>query len=101
MRRDPDAIADSHERMFGKNAAQSSIREDMDRMFDIAIEKALNRRDVLSLTQIRYEDMIDEPQRELRRLIDDDWSFDVEKAAKTIDPQKCHHGRRTAVAGVA
>ena len=100
MVRNPRHVADSLDLLHGKNSGHDSLRENLGMWFDIAIEKALNRKDILSLTVVHYEDIIEDPRRELRRLLDDGWNFDLEKAAGVIDPEKCHHGR-TASSGVA
>lgn len=97
MKRNPLHIADSLDKLHGKQPGHNNVRENIDEMFDIAIEKALNRKDVKRLTVVRYEDVIANPKKEFERIAADGWPINIEEASKIIDPRKDHHG----TAGIA
>lgn len=95
MRRSGAAVADSLDKLHGKNPAHNNIRENLDRMFDIAIEKARNRKDVKSLIEVYYEDVLRDPLRQFERIARNGWPICPKEASKIIDPKRNHHPERS------
>jgi len=48
-----------------------------------------NRKDTLSVHQIKYRDMIEDPLKYFQQLSEEDWPIDPEKAAEVVKPELC------------
>lgn len=81
MRRDPEEIRQSSEAAYGLRTTTEKIEEQIDE----AVKVLRQRRDVQSIMELNYTDILDNPTNELSRL---DWPFDVCLASAVVDPSK-------------
>jgi len=81
MRRNTEEIRQSLEAArFGK-----VTNEFIDNTVQRALRTLKNRRDVLEITEIWYDDLLSDPEKELSRL---NWPINIKEAASVIDSDK-------------
>lgn len=90
-RRTEDILA-SLQRMIGKEGlvAQQVLRATME--FQLAVaESVRKRKDVKTLTIMRYEDVLDDPRKCFELLKKEGFPIDVDRAVSVVKPDACHY----------
>lgn len=85
MRRDVDEIVESHNSYL----PQFLSRDHLDDCIERTVEQLWNRKDVVSIDEMWYRDVLKYPKEHFMML---DWPVDVESAVKMVDPELCHFG---------
>lgn len=90
MRRDPEEIRQSEEAFFKRQKAPLWLCDGgYERRMDLAMDHLHNRRDVLSVTELQYRDVLADPLMAFNLLRGEGWPIDVAVAALVVDPAKC------------
>lgn len=85
MWRSPKEIAASYEAFFGHPLQRAGkIEEQKNRL----LELTHNRRDVVSLHEFSYPDVVSAPKQHFVKLKREGWPIDVEKAAAVVDAKQ-------------
>ena len=78
MRRDAEEIRQSYEAAFGQKIDNKTIEKRVEE----SLKTLHNRKDVLEIHEIWYDDILENPKKFLTSL---NWPIDVERASKVID----------------
>ena len=90
MRRHPEEIRQSEEAFFKRRKAPPWLEDSgYEERMSLAVEHAHNRRDVRSVTEFQYRDVVADPAEAFRYLRDIGWPIDAVRAAATVDPALC------------
>lgn len=90
MWRNPEEIRQSYEGFFTQSKAPLILPDGYEERMRLCLDHLANRRDVLSVTEVRYrEDAIDDPAGTFARISADGWPIDVQAAASTVKPELC------------
>lgn len=84
MRRDPEEVKGSFKRSFGRNLGLTNER--IEEIYDDLIAHANNRKDVLSVTVVDYDDAVYDPENTLKKVKKSGLPIDEKKAMKRISP---------------
>ena len=98
MRRDPEEVRQSWEAMTGK-PLRGPLIERYDEYADGFYLRMQNRRDVRSLVEVRYRDLVEMPAQVLCGP-EFAWLPHPEKAASVPDPEQCRFRRERLEAGL-
>lgn len=89
MMRDPIEIQASFIKFFGQEICPRQMATYKRDMIDIG-QRINNRKDVLEITPLSYDFMLDNPRFNFEVLKDNGWPIDVDKAIAVIDPNLRH-----------
>jgi hypothetical protein len=97
MRRDQEEIRQSYQAFFNK---QLQNLEHLERNMADILERINNRKDVLSLHEFWYREVIAQPLAHFETLQDAGWPINPVRAAMTVDPKYCRFRRENLTVGV-
>lgn len=101
MRRDPEEIRQSYEGAFVRSRLGWLMEPgSYERHMRVAVCGIEDRADTLSLTELEYRDVLDDPLAAFRRLRDAGWPIDVAQAAAVVDPEMCRYRLETLEVGL-
>ena len=98
MKRDPEEIRQSYEAFFGKPLEDNPFIKQYDERTNGLIEQLQNRKDVQSVHDFWYRDVLNNPRETIEQL--SIWPLDTEKAIKAINPDKCRFKKEDLVEGI-
>ena len=101
MWRNAEEIRQSYEGGFLRSSTPQWWSEDgyKDRM-NLGLDLLRNRKDVHSITELNYRDVIARPIYELSKLKEDGWPINVTKAASVVDEKQCRFKIEDLVVGM-
>lgn len=89
MRRDAEEVRQSYDAFFGQQLRFDP--ETFQHRMDLICERIANRRDVVSLTQLWYRDVVNDPAGTFWSLASSGWPIDPLKAIAVVKPELCRY----------
>lgn len=99
MRRSAEEIRQSYQAFFG-SPFQNFDMENFQKNMDHNIAMMRNRRDVESVTEIWFKDVVKDPIVEFQKIKDAGWNIDVDKAASVVKPELYRFKEKDLVKGI-
>jgi len=94
LRRDPSSVGSSYEALFGRPAMPSIFST---ARYEAAMAHTIrvlsDAASVLSITELDYDRLVEEPAAEFERLVADGWPIDVATASRVPTDSLRHHIR--------
>ena len=100
MWRDPEEIRQSYEGFFHPRKAPAWLPEGYEERMRLALDHLHNRKDVRSVTELHYRDVVEDPETAFRALRDAGWPVDVVAAAAHVDPSLCRYRLEALEVGI-
>lgn len=101
MWRDPEEIRQSYEGAFVRASSPPWLIDGgYEARMNIALDHLRNRRDVHTVTELRYREVLADPIVAFGALKADGWPLDVSASAAVVDPGMCRFKREELLVGI-